>query len=234
MSRRLAVRAPRAARSAALLVLVVLLAACAPATVPVRPGTHAELAAQVRRAQILARLPVWRASGRIGVSDGHQGGSGGFDWSQDGRAIDFTLRAPITGRSFRLTSGPDGACLSGLKAQPVCAFDAADLLRAELGWELPMADLQSWVRGMLAPGGGAGRMDYGPDGLPARLQQDGWEVRYLSWHAQARPVAMPRLIEARRLPYSVRLYVEQWTFPEAPATTSATANTQRAHVPAGR
>lgn len=221
----------RVALSGALLTLVLLLAACAPASLPVRPGTHAEQEAQASRAWVLARLPVWQASGRIGVSDGHQGGSGGFDWSQDGDAVDFTLRAPITGRSFQLKSGPDGACLSGLKSKPVCAFDAANLLRAELGWELPLADLQAWVRGMAASGS-ASEMDYGPGGLLAQLEQDGWVVRYLSWDAQAQPVAMPKLIEAKRPPYSVRLYVEHWRFPDMPAAASP-ADSQSVHDPAG-
>lgn len=211
----------RSSRAIALLASVLLLAACAPATIPLRPGTSAELAAQARRAQVLAQLPVWRASGRIGVADGQRGGSGGFDWAQDGESFDFTLTAPITGRSFRLQSGPDGACLSGLKPQPVCAFDAASLLRAELGWVLPLRELRTWVLGMAAPGS-ASHMRYGPDGLPAQLQQDGWVVQYRSWDTQARPLTMPRLIEAQRAPYSVRLYVEQWRFPElAPSPEAA-------------
>ncbi len=188
-----------------------LLAACAPATVPLRPGTRAERSAQEQRAEVLGKFPVWRASGRIGVSDGKRGGSGGFEWTQDGAAIDFILRAPITGRSFRLQSGPDGACLSGLKAHPVCAFDAATLLRAELGWELPMADLRAWVLGIAAADAPA-RLAYGPDGLPAQLVQDGWVVQYRSWHVAARPVPMPALVVATRRPYTVRLYVERWRF----------------------
>ncbi|MHB8309733.1 lipoprotein insertase outer membrane protein LolB [Metallibacterium sp.] len=204
---------PRALRLLAPLALVMFLAACAPTPLVLRPGTSSERAAQARRAQVLAQLPVWQASGRIGVADGQQGGSGGFDWAQDGESFDFTLTAPITGRSFRLQSGPDGACLSGLKPQPVCAFDAANLLRAELGWVLPLRELRAWVLGVAAPGS-ASHMQYGPDGLPAQLQQDGWIVQYRSWDAQARPLAMPRLIEAQRAPYSVRLYVERWRFPE--------------------
>lgn len=188
-----------------------LLAACSPATVPLRPGTQAERFAQAQRAEVLGKLSVWRASGRIGVSDGKHGGSGGFEWTQDGSAIDFILRAPITGRSFRLQSGPDGACLSGLKARPVCAFDAATLLRSELGWELPMADLRAWVLGIAAAHTPA-RLAYGPNGLPAQLVQDGWVVQYRSWHVAARPVSMPALIVATRRPYSVRLYVERWRF----------------------
>lgn len=210
----------RAARGLAAAALAALLAACAPATLPLRPGTAAQIRAQAQRTQVLARLPVWHASGRIGVHDGTHGGSGGFDWSQDGAAIDFTLRAPITGRSFRLTSGPDGACLSGLKPQPVCAFDAASLLRAELGWELPLADLRDWVLGMAAAGSPA-RLAYGADGLPAQLSQDGWVVQYRSWHLRTRPVALPALIVARRKPYSVRLYVERWRFEGLPAPAAS-------------
>ncbi|MHB1993182.1 lipoprotein insertase outer membrane protein LolB [Metallibacterium scheffleri] len=222
----------RGLRLSAPLVLLLLLAACAPTPLVLRPGTGAERAAQARRAQVLAQLPVWQASGRIGVADARQGGSGGFDWAEDGESIDFTLTAPITGRSFRLQSGPDGACLSGLKPQPVCAFDAAGLLRTELGWELPLRELRAWVLGMAAPGS-ASRMQYSLDGLPAQLQQDGWVIQYRSWDRQARPLAMPRLIEAQRAPYSVRLYVEHWRFPEL-AAKPATASGAHGDAPGRR
>jgi outer membrane lipoprotein LolB len=222
----------RAVRMLVPLAPLLFLGACAPTPLLVRPGNSAELAAQVRRALVLAQLPVWQASGRIGVADAQQGGSGAFDWAQDGASIDFTLTAPITGRSFRLHSGPDGACLSGLKPQPVCAFDAASLLRAELGWELPLGELRAWVLGVAAPGS-ASHMQYGLDGLPAQLQQDGWAVQYRSWNMQARPLPMPRLIEAQHAPYSVRLYVDQWRFPEL-AAKPATASSAHGDAPGRR
>ncbi|TAM01447.1 MAG: outer membrane lipoprotein LolB, partial [Rhodanobacter sp.] len=93
-------------------VLPLLLAACVPA---VRLKANADLLeAQRSREQTLAGADHWALQGRLGVSDGHDGGSGNFSWTQDGNHYVFVLRAPITGKSFRLSGGPDGALLEGL------------------------------------------------------------------------------------------------------------------------
>ena len=201
----------RRLRGAAMAALLVALAACAPLPLRTTPGTAGELAAQTAREQALAGVTRFTLEGRIGVSDGQDGGSGGFTWKQDGAALDFTVRAPITGRSFRLETGPDGACLRGLKPQPLCAADAESLLVAQLGWHLPLADLRAWAMGLRAPDSAA-QLAFGPDGLPAILDQDGWHVEYRDWD-RARSPAMPRAIFARKPPYSVRLYVEHWELP---------------------
>lgn len=191
--------------------MLLALAACAPLPLRTTPGTAGELAAQAARERALAGITRFTLDGRIGVSDGRDGGSGGFTWKQDGAVLDFTVRAPITGRSFRLLSGPDGACLQGLKPQPLCAADAESLLVAQLGWHLPLADLHAWAMGLRAPGSAA-QLAFAADGLPATLDQDGWHVEYRDWDRAQVPV-LPRAIFARKPPYSVRLYVEHWELP---------------------
>jgi len=201
----------RRSRIVSAMALLLALAACAPLPLRTTPGTVAELAAQTAREQALAGVTRFTLDGRIGVSDGRDGGSGGFTWKQDGAALDFTVRAPITGRSFRLRSGPHGACLEGLKPQPLCAADAESLLIAQLGWHLPLAGLRAWTMGLRAPGSEA-QLTFGPGGLPATLDQDGWHVEYRDWD-RAHVPALPRAIFARKPPYSVRLYVEHWELP---------------------
>ena len=204
----------RRLRAHAAATLLLVLTACAPLPLRTTPGTAAEMAAQTARERALAGVARFALEGRIGVSDGRDGrdgGSGGFTWKQDGAALDFTVRAPITGRSFRLETGPDGACLEGLKPQPQCAADAESLLIAQLGWHLPLADLRAWAMGLRAPGSAA-QLAFGLDGLPATLDQDGWHVEYRDWDRARSPV-LPRAIFARKPPYSVRLYVEHWELP---------------------
>src|SRR6185312_9655887 len=103
--------APAAGRSASLsritaygaaLLLPLLLAACAPA---VRmPGDAGLLAAQRAREHALSDAGHWSLQGRLGVSDGHEGGSGSFSWSQDGARYEFVLRARVLG--LRAAGGP--------------------------------------------------------------------------------------------------------------------------------
>ena len=188
--------------------LPLLLAACVPA---VRmKGDTGLLNAQVQREQTLAHADHWVLQGRLGVSDGKDGGSGSFSWTQNGDQYEFVLRAPITGKSFRLSGGPDEALLEGLGPSPLRGPDAEALMRKALGWEVPLRNLRAWVLGLRADSGPA-ELSFGADRLPSLLQQDGWAVDYREWDASRQP-PLPKKVYAEKLPYKVKLSIESWQF----------------------
>lgn len=187
---------------------MLLLAACA--SPPVRQqGTAATLGMQEQRERDLADTDHWTLEGRLSVSDGKDSGSGGLVWHQDGDRYDFTVRAPVTGRSFRLSGGPEGAELEGLDGGTRRGPDAESLMASTVGWQIPMTELKRWVLGLRA---NAGKADiaFGADRLPSRLVQDGWTVDYKQWDASRTP-PMPTRVFAEKAPFKVRLSVESWS-----------------------
>jgi outer membrane lipoprotein LolB len=191
-------------------VLPLLLAACAPA---VRmKGDAAQLDAQRAREQQLANANHWTLQGRLSISDGKgNGGTGDLTWKQDGDHYTFEIRGPaISGVNFRLTGGPEGALLEGLRGGPLRGPDAESLMRKAVGWEVPLSDLCAWVLGLRADSGAA-ELDFGADRLPSLLQQDGWTVDYREWDAARQP-PLPKKVFAQKLPYKVRLSIESWQF----------------------
>ncbi len=189
-------------------VLPLLLVACVPA---VRLKADASLLeAQRSREQMLVGADHWALQGRLGVSDGHEGGSGDFRWTQDGDHYVFELRAPITGKSFRLSGGPLGASLEGLDGGPLHGPDAEALMRKALGWEVPLGDLRAWVLGLRADGGPA-ELSFGANRLPSLLRQAGWLVDYRAWDESRQP-PLPTKVYAAKPPYKVRLSIESWQF----------------------
>lgn len=203
-------RFPRFALAA--LVSTLILTACAPVAVR-KPGTTRQLAAQAAREHVLGAQPSWSLEGRFAASDGRHGGSGSLSWQQNGQQYQFILRAPITGKSVELKGGPDGAVLSGMGKQALAGRSAGDVLNEEFGWDVPVADLAWWVRGLRAPGSGA-ILTFGANGLPATLDQDGWHVDYRDWYAERNP-PLPRKVYASRDPYTVRVLIETWDAPAA-------------------
>lgn len=188
--------------------LPLLLAAC---VAPVRmKGDAGLLDAQRERERALAHADHWVLQGRLGVSDGKDGGSGSFSWTQNGDGYEFVLRAPITGKSFRLSGDAAGALLEGLEPGPLRGPDAEALMRKALGWEVPLRDLRAWVLGLRADSGPA-ELDFGANRLPSLLRQDGWAVDYREWDA-ARTPPLPTKVYADRPPYKVKLSIESWQF----------------------
>lgn len=199
-----------------------VLAACA--SVPPRPPAVQDPAlrasyeaAQQQREQVLRADAEWSISGRIAASNAGRGGSGRLDWQQHGEAFQVSIRAPVTGQGWRLAGGGvGGAVLEGVEGGPRRGFDARLLLLEATGWDVPLQALPAWIRGLREPALGPARIEYGTDGLPLYMEQDGWRVQY-HWPlagegagpAASGPV-LPRRVEASRGEARVRLVVDEW------------------------
>lgn len=192
-------------RTPVAIALVALLAACVPA--PVRgPSDAALLATQAAYEADLRDETDWHLEGRLAVRAGGEGGSGRLDWRQRGEDYEIRLSAPVTGKGWQLLGGQGGVRLEGLDGGPLAGDDARALLAEATGWDIPVADLAWWVRGGRAPG--AAEIEFGPDGRPVRLLQQGWTVEYREWAGER-----PRRVYASRGEASVRLVVDRWGQP---------------------
>ncbi|RDS83119.1 outer membrane lipoprotein LolB [Dyella monticola] len=185
-----------------------LLAACAPQQLVRNQGDTAALAQQTAREQQLANTTHWVLQGKLGVYNAQDGGSGSFTWIQDGDRYDFTFRAPITGKSYRLTGGPDGAELAGVEGGPQHGADAETLMQRVLHWDVPLSELRAWVLGLRAQGQQA-QLSFGDNGLPSQLLQDDWAVTYPAWDTTRQP-PLPVKVFADKPPYKVRLAIQSW------------------------
>jgi len=201
-------RKARMARFGAL-ALCVALAACAPLRTRETP---ASAQAQAGRENALAGQPNWRLTARIAVSNGQDGGSGELEWSQHGDAYTFTVHAPVTGKTWKLSGDAQTAMLEGVDPMPDRDPDATRLLHDRLGWDVPLKELDAWVRGMRAVGSSADVI-YDERNLPAVLQQAGWKVEYRDWFDQRTP-PLPRKVFASRGTARVKVAISDWHFDE--------------------
>lgn len=201
----------RLARVAAAAALGLLVSACVPEAPSGGPAANEVqlLAAQSAREALLAESPAWSLAGRLAVSVGGDGGSGRIDWRQGEDGTEVRLSAPVTRQSWILRIGPGGATLEGVAGGPLSGPDAETLLAEATGWPLPVGALAAWARGARAPG--PAEIEFGPEGLPRQIAQQGWVVEYREWGA-GDPV-MPRRVFARRGDASVRLVVDRWGGP---------------------
>lgn len=195
--------------------LAIWLAGCA--TQRVRPASEPSAAHVAQGERLLSERESalferenFDLSGRIAISDGHDGGSGRFEWEQRGRAFSLRFYAPISAQNWRLEVQPGQALLIESNGAVRVASSAEELLARELNWNLPADALRYWVLGMRAPGAES-VAEYADDGRLASLKQRGWEIRYIDFDRDGEP-PLPRKLYARSGDHQVRISVRRWNF----------------------
>jgi outer membrane lipoprotein LolB len=199
-------------RFAAIALIAALPGACvAP---PPRPPA-AELEARwSAHAAALAPLSQWTLRGRLAVRTDDRGGQAALSWQREADRHAIRLNGPFGQGAVRITQDAAGARLVDAGAREFQAATAEELLYLYTGWQLPVAQLDWWVRGLPAPGAEAER---GLDeaGRLRRLRQHGWEVYYESYR-RVDGVDLPerlsfaRPADADHPAMEARLVVERW------------------------
>jgi outer membrane lipoprotein LolB len=190
------------ARLAAGLAAAALLAACTSA--PPRSG-------------LVTGQPVpdaFELSGRIAVRHAGDGYSGRLRWRHVAAQDRVELFSPMGTFYARLTRGEAGATLQTADGKRFEAEDAGALARQVLGWDLPFESLRYWLFAQAAPLGAPARLDAGPQGRPAVLEQDGWRVSYLEY-AGGGASGLPSRMDLDAEGLKVRLIVSDWREPDA-------------------
>lgn len=188
------------------LLLPLALAACASAP-RLRPADAAAMQRLIAREAALRDVHAWALQGRIAVSVDGDGGSGRIDWEQNDAGYRIRISAPVTRRSWQLRVDAAGAVLDGIEGGPFAGTDARALLRAHTGWDLPLASLASWVRGMRF--GPVATVAFADDGRLARIEESGWRIDYRGWDG-AGADALPNRVFAERVDARVRLVIDRW------------------------
>lgn len=144
----------------------------------------------------------------MAIAAGTDGGSGSFDWVQDGATSRLDLRGPLGAGAVRLVVTPGTLSLADGSGRVLDADAARADLQARLGAELPWDHLRFWLLGVPAPGVEATVLDQ--DAAPWRLiEQAGWRLAYDSFDVVG-GLNLPKRLTAERGAVRVRVLVDTW------------------------
>jgi outer membrane lipoprotein LolB len=174
-----------------------------------------DAAERVARAQLyetrmdrLGALTAWSLQGRLAVNDGQDGGSGTLFWQQWDDSARMNFHGALGRGAWQLQAEDDAAVLELADGRRFEAGSVDELVRTELGWQIPVDSLAWWVRGLAAPGAYEQR-SLDQDGRLLSLSQRGWIIEF----GRYRPVGaidLPLKLTARSADRSVKLAVRDW------------------------
>lgn len=184
-----------------------VLAGCA--TQPPVPE-QIRLEAFAARQTRISKLSSWSLDGHAAIRTAHDAGSVAVHWRQREEHYRIDLIAPFGAGSVRLTGDAQRVRLQTSRGESVVAGSARDLLNRYLGYDLPVASLRYWLRGILAPGAvQAQQLDR--DGRLTFLTQQGWRIQFLDY-GRFSGIELPTALELHRDQVEVRLVIRQWEF----------------------
>ena len=204
------VKRAKVAKITLIVSLLGLLGACA----STRPRVDSAIAQanQIQRDQSVEAQTSFHLRGRIAIKNARDGGSGRFDWQQDGDQINFELSAPLSNQTWRLEGGPGRYTLTDSKGAPQHSDDARALIYAASGWTIPMQELRFLVRGARAESNdstNSPELSFDATGRLNTLKQNGWTVNF-ERYSDASNSALPVKLRAFNDDAQVKVIVQSW------------------------
>lgn len=148
-------------------------------------------------------------SGRVLVSFEGRAFTSGLRWQHGPGRDEIWLLTPIGQTLAHILSEAGGATLSGADQRQYRATSVDSLTRQALGWELPLAGLQYWVRGEIAPGSAPGAVERDANQRLIRLEQHGWRIVFAHYPLEEHD-GLPRRLDLARNDHEIRLVIDGW------------------------
>ncbi|MEE4996251.1 lipoprotein insertase outer membrane protein LolB [Pseudomonas alliivorans] len=188
--------------------LIALLAGCAGLTSRESVQGKGDSAQWREHKQQLSSLDGWQINGKVGIRAPKDSGSGTLFWLQRQDYYDIRLSGPLGRGAARLTGRPGAVALEVANHGRYEAKTPEELLQDQLGWRLPVSHLVWWVRGLPAPDSKS-QVTLDGDSRLASLDQDGWQVEYLSYVEQ-NGYWLPERVKLHGQDLDVTLVIKDW------------------------
>lgn len=165
---------------------------------------------------MIRRIPSWQAEGKIALQMGDDRQSAAFDWQQQRANYVIHLYGPFGQGTTWLRRTSKGVSLENAEIGRRHASDAEQLMQDSFGWQVPVSNLQYWIRGLIAPKPPADETVLDEIGLISQLDQEGWHVTYVKYGTY-NGWQLPTKLTAERESIKVTIVVKNWQISMAPA-----------------
>lgn len=148
--------------------------------------------------------------GKVAVREGDARFSANLLWHQRRDGFDMDLWGPMGQGRVHIVKQGDRIRLSSSDGR-VSEGDPDDVMRAHLGWSLPLATLPAWVQGRPLSGVAVADLVRDPDGRIEHFRQLGWTVVLDGYrHVGEDAPPLPTRITVSRDDVRIRVVVARW------------------------
>ncbi|MEY3667346.1 MAG: hypothetical protein RL572_886 [Pseudomonadota bacterium] len=168
---------------------------------------------QARRV-LLESMTQWEFTGRIGVRDDRESHSSRIRWRQQDEIYVINLWGTLNAGATEITGRPGEVVLVQEGKAPLRAATPEALVLEQLGYDLPVAKLRYWIKGLPAPDD-ISTPSFNAENHLIALEQDGWMVQYLGYTNYATQ-SLPTRIRIEKPPLRLDFVRLDWTLQNSP------------------
>ncbi len=162
----------------------VLMGAMMGCTTTLLPPQHLTTIHKPSKEKTIKELGSFTLNGKIGFSDGKQGGNAALQWEERGKDYRIRLYGPLGSGSIQIMGDAKQVQLIRDDGTMVHAKDPEALIQQELGWVIPVSGLRYWLRGTPAPGIPPTEIQVDDHGRIWQIKQTGWVIDYQAYQAK--------------------------------------------------
>jgi outer membrane lipoprotein LolB len=161
----------------------------------------------------LTPINEWKMTGKLGIKTSAESGSASIHWQQNRAHYDIQLHGPLGQKSIAIVGDSHQVSLKEKGKPAMTARSPEALIKKTTGWNLPLTQLNYWVRGLPAPKSKIKQITPNAFGLIAQLEQSGWVIDYQSYHQiqhQNQLIYLPKKIVASYKDIRLTLVIREW------------------------
>jgi outer membrane lipoprotein LolB len=162
-----------------------------------------------QRQRVLLALNDWEFTGSISVRDENESHSSRIRWRQQQEDYRINLWGTFNAGATEISGSPDMVQITRPGEDIMITDSAEQLIYDELGYELPVSQLNYWLRGIPAPDSQV-TPEFDENNQLVRLRQSGWQIDYMGYSNYGTET-LPVRIRMVKSPLRVDLLRMNWT-----------------------
>jgi outer membrane lipoprotein LolB len=157
----------------------------------------------------ISQFTHWQAKGRIAASKASKGGNAQFVWQQNGGRYQLKLFGPWGAGTVHITGDNHTVELKESNGKITRAQSPELLLQKVAGWQVPIAGLVYWLRGIPTPQNQPGVQRLTNNGYLSFLQQQGWRIEYENYQT-ANAMPLPSKLKLQNGETKLKMIITDW------------------------
>lgn len=162
--------------------------------------------------QQLTAIKDWQFSGKLGIKAPGESASASIQWQQADANYSIQLHGPLGQKSLTIEGNSNSVTLKEKGKAPLTARNAETLLKRTTGWNLPLQQLDYWIRGLPAPSSKIQSLQLNERGLIKHLQQKDWQIDYANYKSfgDQQSLYLPQKLVAHHQDLRLTLIIRTW------------------------